>query len=158
MPSNHYHFLTRWRLEAPLSNVWDTIYDSMQWPSWWRGVVSVTEQDHGDENGINSIRTYTWKGRLPYKLRFSSKLLENDHGRLLHGHAFGDLEGKGTWRFSEADGITTLECEWEVCTTKKWMSALSFLLRPLFSYNHHLVMRWGAEGLARKLNVRLIAY
>jgi hypothetical protein len=35
------------------------------------------------------------------------------------------------------------------------MNALSPILRPLFEYNHDIVMRWGAEGLAKLLNVRV---
>lgn len=37
------------------------------------------------------------------------------------------------------------------------MNALSFMLKPLFQYNHDVVMRWGAEGLAKLLQAELLA-
>jgi hypothetical protein len=38
-----YSFVTEWKLKAPLEAVWSTILDSKAWPSWWKGVVSVSE-------------------------------------------------------------------------------------------------------------------
>ena len=36
------------------------------------------------------------------------------------------------------------------------MNALGPVARPVFEYNHDVVMRWGGEGLARRLGVRLL--
>lgn len=33
------------------------------------------------------------------------------------------------------------------------MNALALLARPVFCWNHDAIMRWGAEGLSRRLNV-----
>ena len=40
---------------------------------------------------------------------------------------------------------------WEVDTAKRWMNALAPLLRPLFVWNHHAIMRAGEAGLRRHL-------
>lgn len=37
-----YAFITRWQVRAPLPEVWDLIYDSVQWPQWWKGVLAVS--------------------------------------------------------------------------------------------------------------------
>jgi hypothetical protein len=37
------------------------------------------------------------------------------------------------------------------------MNLLAPLARPLFEHNHNVVMRWGGEGLARRLGARLLA-
>jgi hypothetical protein len=37
------------------------------------------------------------------------------------------------------------------------MNYFSFLLKPLFKYNHDVVMRWGALGLAKKLDAELVS-
>lgn len=155
---DQYFFVTRWQIKAPVEDVWDAIYHSLQWPQWWKGVKDVKLVADGDERGINGIREYTWKSVLPYKLTFSSRLLEREEYKRLHGVAFGELEGEGTWHFYEKDDVTFLQYDWKVFTTKKWMNMFSFALKPLFKYNHDVVMKWGAEGLAKKLNAELISY
>lgn len=156
--AQQYYFITRWQIRAPLEEVWEAIYNSLEWPQWWKGVKKVRALTPGDERGINGIREYTWQSVLPYRLRFTSKLTEREDFSRLHGIAFGQLQGEGTWHFFTKDGITFLEYHWKVATTVRWMNAVSFLLKPLFRYNHDVVMKWGAKGLARKLNAELLSY
>jgi hypothetical protein len=153
-----YSFITKWQIKAPVKDVWDAIYNSLEWPQWWKGVIASHELEKGDNRGINGIREYTWKSALPYKLKFKSKLLEREDNKRLYGVAFGELEGEGTWYFYHKDGITHLQYDWHVFTNKKWMNTFSFILKPLFKYNHDVVMKWGAKGLAKKLNAELISY
>jgi hypothetical protein len=44
-----------------------------------------------------------------------------------------------------------------VRTTKRWMNLLAPFARPVFEYNHDVVMRWGGEGLARRLSCTLLS-
>jgi uncharacterized protein YndB with AHSA1/START domain len=155
--ATEYSFITKWQIKAPLEDVWNEIQDSLNWPNWWKGVVHVQEIEHGDEQGIDGIRAYTWKSALPYQLTFNMKLKEVEEHKKLVGIAFGELEGNGTWYFNYYEGITYVQYEWNVITNKSWMNYLSFLLKPAFNYNHNVVMRWGAEGLAKKLNAELIS-
>jgi hypothetical protein len=53
--------------------------------------------------------------------------------------------------------VTAVTYEWKVRTTKRWMNLLAPLARPIFDYNHNVVMRWGGEGLARRLDCNLLA-
>ena len=146
-----YAFITTWRLEAPLEEVWDAIYHSERWPEWWRGVESVIELEKGTNNGIGNKRRYTWKGVLPYRLTFEICTTAIEHDRLLEGTASGDVVGTGIWRFSRENGTTVVRYEWRVRTTKQWMNLLAPVAGPLFRWNHDKVMRWGAEGLAENL-------
>jgi hypothetical protein len=41
--------------------------------------------------------------------------------------------------------------DWNVETTKAWINYLAPIARPVFKWNHDVVMGWGAEGLAKKL-------
>jgi hypothetical protein len=43
-----------------------------------------------------------------------------------------------------------------VKTTEWWMNLLAPIARPLFAWNHDVVMRQGGEGLARLLGTRLL--
>lgn len=153
-----YSFVTKWKIEAPLEAVWNAVYHSLDWPNWWKGVLEVKEIEHGDENGINGVRAYTWKSALPYRLTFNMRLTEIEKYKKLSGIAFGELEGKGTWHFTHMADVTYVEYHWNVVTNKKWMNTFSFLLKPAFDYNHDVVMKWGALGLAQKLNAHLISY
>jgi hypothetical protein len=156
--NKQYFFLTKWVIKSPVQPVWDAIYSSEFWPSWWKGVISVEEIKKGDDNGLGSIRVYMLRSPLYYSLKFELLLTDRQDLRFLKGNASGDLVGTGAWYFNESEGVTTVECHWHVETTIKWMNAFAPLLSPLFSYNHKIVMQQGAKCLAQKLNAELISY
>ena len=151
-----YEFVTVWRFNSQLPPIWEMIYNSDRWPTWWKGVEDVTLVKEGDENNIGSIYRYTWKSKLPYRLRFEMQLTRVEPMKLIEGTAIGELSGKGLWRLSQDGEITTVRYDWQVETTKRWMNLLTPIARPLFKWNHDVVMGWGAEGLAKKLGVALI--
>ena len=131
-----YSFVTNWELRASLKEVWDAIYNSLEWPNWWRGVHEVIEIKKNDACGVNGVRKYTWKSFLPYQLSFTMRLTENEYLKRIKGLASGELEGMGEWFFSENNGIVHVRYNWNIVTTKKWMNNLSFLLKPVFQYTH----------------------
>jgi hypothetical protein len=98
-----------------------------------------------------------WRSRLPYPLRFEFVVERVERPRLMEGRVVGELAGVGRWRLLEEDGMTAVLYEWEVQTTKRWMNLLAPLARPVFEWNHDVVMRWGGEDLARRLGARLLA-
>jgi hypothetical protein len=69
----------------------------------------------------------------------------------IEGRASGELEGLGVWTLRADGGWTEVRYDWSVRTTKRWMNLLTPVARPFFAWNHDVVMRWGGEGLARKL-------
>jgi hypothetical protein len=127
------------------------LQEAERWPEWWRGVVGVTELEPRTRYEI------AWRSRIPYDLRFEFTILEEDPPCSMSGAAEGDLEGTGHWRLFEQAGVTAVTYEWQVRTTKRWMGMLAPVARPVFEYNHDVVMRWGGEGLARRLDCRLLA-
>ena len=151
-----YQLLTTWRLDAPLPQVWDAIHGVDHWPKWWRGLESVAELEKGDKDGIGSLRRFTWKGALPYRLRFELRITAIEPLNQIAGKAAGDLAGTGVWRFTRQQGCTVVRYEWSVNTTKWWMNALAPAARPLIVWNHDRVMAWGGAGLAGHLGVRLL--
>ena len=147
--SSHYHLTTLWELEAPLETVWDVITRPECWPDWWDGAESVVPLDGGDADGVGARQHYTWKGRLPYRLRFTSCVTRVERHRLLEALVVGEVEGIGRWKFAFQDDITILSYEWKVRTTRRWMNLLAPLAKPLFRWNHDVLMREGGQGLAR---------
>jgi len=85
------------------------------------------------------------------------RLIKKEDFELLSGMAFGELEGDGTWHFTEENGITKVRYYWNVKTNKAWMNYFAFILKPLFKFNHDVVMKWGAKGLSKKLGAALIS-
>jgi hypothetical protein len=152
-----YRFLTTWLLEGSRQEAWDVLQEPLRWPEWWRGVVGVQELDAGDERRIGSRYRVAWRSRIPYRLEFDFTVTASEEPWLMEGRATGELEGHGRWRLFEQDGVTAVLYEWNVGTTKRWMNALAPVGRPLFEHNHDVVMRWGGEGLARRLGGRLLA-
>jgi hypothetical protein len=146
-----YRFVTIWHVTAPIESVWNEIYHSEFWPNWWKGVESVVELKRGDKDGIGSVRRYTWKSLLPYNLTFDMRTVRVEPLSIIEAVATGELEGKGLWQFSVDRTGTVARYDWEVETTKLWMNILSPLARPLFKWNHDVVMGWGAEGLRKRL-------
>lgn len=146
-----YEFVTIWHVKAPIESVWHEIYHSELWPTWWKGVVSVVEVRKGGENGMGSIHHYTWKSKLPYRLTFEMRTVRVEPPMLLEGIASGELEGRGLWQLSGEGGETVARYDWKVQTTKQWMNLLAPIARPIFKWNHDVVMSWGAQGLANRL-------
>ena len=151
-----YRFLTTWVLEAPRAGVFQAIWDSERWPTWWRGVESVRTLEEGDEEGVGSLGRYVWKSRLPYRLEFEMRITKVERPRLMEGRATGELAGMGRWRLFEEGDLTAALYEWDVETTAPWMNLLAPLARPVFAWNHNVVMGWGGEGLARRLGTQLL--
>jgi uncharacterized protein YndB with AHSA1/START domain len=152
-----YRFLTTWLLEAPREEVFQAIWDSERWPSWWRGVESVVTLEPGDEDGVGSLGRYVWRSHLPYRLEFDVRITRVEWPRLMEGNSTGELAGTGRWRLLEDEGVTAAIYDWDVRTTAPWMNVLAPLARPVFAWNHDAVMRWGAEGLSRLLGAPLLA-
>lgn len=151
-----YHFTTQWRLQAPITPVWEIITAPETWPEWWKGVISVQRRAAGDAAGIGSVYHYVFRSRLPYHLEFEMETVRRQPPTLLEGRATGELAGSGLWQLSEANGITSVQYDWQVRTGKRWMNLLAPVARPLFAWNHDVIMAWGGEGLARRLQTRLL--
>ena len=142
-----------------MADVWNVVKDSMQWFTWWKGMLSVTEIEAGDETGLHNKRKYTCRSLIPYKLCFTLHVVKVIEEKFIGGLADGALTGSGDMHFSydAATNCTTVICKWHVGTTVKWMNAFSFMLKPVFAYNHNYLMRQGAKGLAKKLQAKLIS-
>ena len=90
----------------------------------------------------------------PTRVGFEFTVEQVDPPCCMAGSAVGELEGQGVWRLYEDLGVTAVVYDWQVSTTKRWMNLLSPVARPVFEYNHDVVMRWGGEGLARRLGAQ----
>ncbi len=150
-----YAFTSNWDVEAPIESVWAAIYDADRWPDWWPFVARVQELAPGDATGAGAVRRYTWTTRLPYTFAFESRVTQIDPPHVLEAVASGDLNGTGRWTLSPNATGTLVRYDWNVRTRAGWMNALAPLARPVFAWNHDVVMRSGAEGLGRLLGTQV---
>jgi uncharacterized protein YndB with AHSA1/START domain len=146
-----YSFVTTWRFSAPVEAVWEAIFDSERWPLWWNGLEQVIELVPGDANRVGCVRRFTWKGRLPFRLVVDMRVIRVEPPTTLESIASGALEGRGLWSLARSAQGTTVRYDWQVRTTKRWMNLVAPLARPLFTWNHDVVMRRGEAGLRRTL-------
>ncbi len=65
--------------------------------------------------------------------------------------AWGDFEGRGIWTFEEDGPFVDVTYDWKIRADKPLLRYLSFLLKPIFSANHHWVMARGEERLRQEL-------
>jgi hypothetical protein len=65
------------------------------------------------------------------------------------------LDLRTRWTLTSADGGTLVRYNWDVRTTRWWMSLLAPVARPAFSWNHDQLMSEMAESLARRLGAGL---
>jgi hypothetical protein len=144
-------------LETSRADAWEVLQDPLRWPEWWRGVERVSELDGGDGRRVGSRYRIAWRSRVPYELEFDFVVRRVDEPCCMEGEAIGDLQGTGVCRLFEQGSVTAVVYDWDVTTSKRWMNVLGPVARPVFEHNHDVVMRWGGEGLARRLGVPLLA-
>ena len=112
---------------------------------------AVETIETGDASGVGALRRITWRTALPCTLTFVVRTTRVAPMRLIEGRAEGELDGTGLWTFTSAGGGTHLRYDWRVAVTKPWMRVAAPLLRPVFAWNHGVVMGWGETDLRRRL-------
>jgi uncharacterized protein YndB with AHSA1/START domain len=157
MTEARYHFITRFRLTADRQRVWEALRDPRDWPSWWRWLKAVDVLAEGDDQQIGARYRYSFGTALPYTLSFVTTVVEAEQYVRLKGQAEGELEGVGLWQFADTATGCLVTYTWLVETTKPWMRALAPVGRPLFSWNHDVLMTDFAKGTATITGSRLQA-
>lgn len=151
-----YHFVTRLRVGARRQRVWEAMLDPVGWPSWWRWLRHVELLQQGDADRRGARYRLTFGTALLYTLSFESTTVRVVAPALLEARASGDLVGSGLWQLDDgADGSTDVTYTWLVETTVRWMNVVGPVARPLFSWNHDLLMRDFATGLTEAVDGRL---
>ena len=151
-----YSFLTTWIVDAPRDRVWDAIHGIERWPEWWSGVRRVEKLEAGDETGIGALYRQEWRSVIPYPVRFETRITRIERPHVIEAEADGELAGTGRWRFFDGRE-TAVTYEWNVRTTRSWMNLVAPVARPVFRWNHNVVMHQGGQCLADLLGARLLA-
>ncbi len=155
MSANHYHFVTRWRVEATCGEVADVIGDPAGLPVWWPSVyLKVQELEPPDARGVGRRVRLLTKGWLPYTLEWEFVVTESRYPYGFQIAAAGDFFGTGVWTFTQDGSWVDVVYDWRVRAEKPLLKTFSAPLRPLFAANHRWAMRQGEESLRLELRRR----
>lgn len=159
MAANEYHFITTWSIAATPDEISSVLGDAAglarRWPSVYLD-VQILEQ--GDARGVGTTVNLYTKGFLPYTLRWQFTVTASDPPHGFRLEATGDFVGRGIWTLtpeagSDAPGgpSTRVTYDWLVMADKGILKALSVVMKPIFSANHHWAMARGEESLRLEL-------
>ncbi|MFP5332417.1 MAG: hypothetical protein ACLGHX_08685 [Acidimicrobiia bacterium] len=148
MPSR-YHFVTEMSLTSSPTDVERVLRDVTAWPTWWKW---ARHADHVNEVPTGSVGArYRNRVRTPmlYGFTYETEIVEVAAGRI-RLDSTGDLEGTGLFEYASLEtGGALLRFSWLVQTSRRWMNLVGPLARPVFTWNHDLLMTDFARGLAR---------
>lgn len=151
MSATRFELVSHWRFDTPVERIWAELITPEAWPTWWRAVKAVVPISEGDRNGIGAVRRFTWGTALPYTLSFNMTATKIAPMTLIEGEARGELNGIGRWTLNREGAGSHVRYDWLVDVTKPWQVALAPLLRPVFAWNHNVVLGWGYDDLKARL-------
>ncbi len=152
MASSDYEFITEWRIPASIHTVSDILGNADDLPRWWPEVyLAVHTLSPGGEGGVGKVVELHTRGWLPYTLRWRFQVTESNapHGFALK--AEGDFVGTGRWSFKQEGEGSIVTYDWRIRADKPILKYLSFLLKPVFSWNHRWAMAKGEQALQREV-------
>lgn len=155
--TNYYHFITKWQMPASQELVYRTLEKVEDLTDWWPSVyLDIKVLEKGQPGGVGKVVELYTKGWLPYTLRWKFKVTQTEFPKGFALKAFGDFVGEGVWTFEQksGNGICDVTYDWKIAAEKPLLRALSGVMKPIFSANHHWAMRKGAESLRLELQRR----
>lgn len=145
-----YHFVSHWLIPGPPSTIEKLLFTT-ETSQWWPGLESITALDT-DQPEPRRYRC-VWRSQSGYRLTTIITITAHKPGELVQFESEGDLKGSGSFRFeASTDECTKITINWDVATTKAWMTYGAFIFKPLFIKNHHRLMEDGEQGLIAYVN------
>jgi hypothetical protein len=155
MASNDYAFITNWRVEATVEEVYDILDDALTLPVWWPAVyLDVRNLGPMPERGLGNVYELFTKGWLPYTLLWRMRRTETNRPHGFAFEAFGDFVGRGEWKLTADGPHVDVVFDWRLRAEKPILRALSFLMKPIFAANHRWAMARGLQSLQLELRRR----
>ena len=140
-----YVFVDEWDVAAPIEAVFEALADGRTYPEWWKPVYLGVEAD--GPPAVGRVSREHFKGRLPYHLRTTSKIVRLEPPTEIEAEVEGDLSGRGIWTLTRRDSGTHVRFDWRVNADRPLLRVLTPLLRPLFRWNHNWAIARAIEGL-----------
>jgi uncharacterized protein YndB with AHSA1/START domain len=141
-----YVFVDEWDVAAPIEPVFEAIADASTYPLWWRPVYEDVESQGPLE--VGQVSRQHFKGRLPYHLRTTSRIVRLEPPTNVEADVDGDLRGHGKWTLTpRTPDRTHVRFDWSVHADRPLLKALTPALRPALRWNHNWAIARAMEGL-----------
>ena len=155
VPANDYVFLTNWRIKGSAEDVYEILTDIPGYLRWWPDVyLAATPLTPDEEDKIGQSYRLLTRGKLPYRLRWDARIVQTRRPHSFAVEATGDFVGRGIWTFTERANDLKISFDWRLRAEKPLLRYCSFLLKPLFRWNHRWAMARGEDGLRQELSLR----
>jgi hypothetical protein len=142
--SNDYHFITHWRVEGNIEEVFKILGDPSGLARWWPSVyLEVKVLEPGDAYGLGRVVSLRTKGWLPYTLRWQFRISEVRYPSGFRIEAAGDFNGRGIWTLEQEGPFVNITYDWKIRADKPLLRNFSFIMKPIFSANHRWAMAKG---------------
>jgi uncharacterized protein YndB with AHSA1/START domain len=140
-----YSFRDEWHVDAPPERVWALIEQPESYPRWWPIYIDARMVE--DNGPVGSVARLSFRVLLPYTLTITTTSTRSQAPHLLEGTVSGELEGTWRWTLTPASAGTQVVFE-ETVRTNRWiLDLLGPIAHRLFSLNHRIAARKGAEGM-----------
>ena len=144
--------MTHWKVKGSVQEVSDVLGEPRDLVRWWPSVyLEVRQMEPGDARGIGKVVRLHTRGWRPYTLKWEFRVTESREPFGYSLEARGDFSGTGVWTFEPSGDSVEITYDWRVRADKPILRHLSFLLKPVFSVNHHWAMTKGEESLRAEL-------
>jgi Polyketide cyclase / dehydrase and lipid transport len=149
--ANDYVFVTLWRVPGTVDRAYQVLVDIENYPRWWPEVYLRVEPLTPLRKTVGDKVRLLTRGKLPYKIRWQSEIVQANppHGFIVR--ATGDFDGCGIWSLKQQGGEVVLTFDWRLRAQKRLIRNLSFILKPLFRWNHRWAMARGEAGLRQEI-------
>src|SRR5262249_31138517 len=106
-----YSFVTHWRFQAAIGQVWDALNTPERYPEWWPCILEYRKLTP-DLPGVGARAERVVKGRLPYPLRYQTTITIHDPPHEIAYDAEGELAGKGRFVLRQEGEWTNVTFYW----------------------------------------------
>jgi quercetin dioxygenase-like cupin family protein len=136
--------------------VWQLVAEPATYPSWWRQYPSVRRLNALQGVGALWQMQIQFQANLPYRLRFTLELVRSEKRQEIEWRAQGDLTGQVGFTLEETLAGTRVTYRSDLRTRKLTLNTISPLVKPLFDWNHKLMMRSAEADLRTELARRSV--
>lgn len=154
MATNHFHFVTNWRIRGTIDEVTAVLRNPFDLPRWWPSVWISSEMTSEAQPGSPLECAVVTRGWMPVTNRWTMRVTENSAPPTFTIEATGDLSGVGVWTFVGHGKEVDVTFDWEVTARNPVLRLLSTVVRPLYASNFRWAMAKGQVSLERELAYR----
>lgn len=150
-----YRFATVFTVDVAPDRLWAAITAP---GGWLAGYADVLEWDMVSRGGLDHVGDrYRIVHHVagPVKLRYDLEVVASRFPDRLAWRVTGDVAGTGTWELEQLDDVTDVRFTWEVTTTKRWMNALTPVIRGQMIREYKRSVAEAVGALAGDLEARV---